>query len=79
MQEVVLSAAKEATAYQRRLAAAEDAEMMKKFDPARNEVIRLTDAERGAFIEAVEPVLRKYREQFGPEQLARLNARRDNA
>jgi TRAP-type C4-dicarboxylate transport system substrate-binding protein len=72
MQEVVLSAAKEATAYQRRLAAAEDAEMMKKFDPARNEVIRLTDAERGAFIEAVEPVLQQHRREFGAQLFAQL-------
>jgi len=47
---VVDAAAKEATAYQRQLAAAEDAEMLKKFDPAKNDLIRLTDAERGAFM-----------------------------
>ena len=72
MQEAVDSAAKEATAYQRRLAAAEDAEMMKKFDPAKNEVIRLTDAERGAFLKAVEPVLQQHRREFGPQLFAQL-------
>jgi TRAP-type C4-dicarboxylate transport system substrate-binding protein len=72
MQETVLAAAQEATALQRRLAAAEDAEMMKKFDPARNEVIRLTDAERGAFIKAVEPVLQQHRREFGPQLFAQL-------
>jgi TRAP-type transport system periplasmic protein len=58
-------AAKEATAYQRSLAAAEDAEMINKFDPAKNELIRLTEAEREAFVRAVEPVLDKHRQQFG--------------
>ena len=68
------TAAKEATAYQRQLAAAEDAQMMTKFDPARNELIRLTDAERGAFKTAVQPVLDKYRKQLGPKLFAYLNA-----
>jgi TRAP-type transport system periplasmic protein len=72
VQETVVAAAQEATAHQRRLAAAEDAEMMKKFDPARNEVIRLTDAERGAFIEAVEPVVQQHRREFGPRLFAQL-------
>ncbi len=72
VRDAVVAAAKEATAYQRQLAAAEDAEMMKKFDPAKNELIRLTDAERGAFIKAVEPVLAKYREKFGSKLFAGL-------
>jgi TRAP-type C4-dicarboxylate transport system substrate-binding protein len=70
----VSAAAKEATAFQRQLAAAEDAEMMKKFDPAKNEVIRLNDAERGAFVKAVEPVIEAHRKQFGSELLAELGA-----
>jgi TRAP-type C4-dicarboxylate transport system substrate-binding protein len=74
MQEVVLSAAKEATAYQRRLAAAEDAEMIKKFDPAKNEITTLSDAERGAFMKAVEPVLQKYRRELGPQAFSCLEA-----
>ncbi len=65
VQAAVDEAAKQATAHQRSLAAAEDAEMMKKFDPARNELIRLTDAEREAFVEAVKPVLDKHRQEFG--------------
>ncbi len=44
VQAAVDAAAKEATAYQRQLAAAEDAEMLKKFDPAKNDLIRLTEA-----------------------------------
>ena len=73
VQDAVTAAAKEATAYQRRLAAVEDAEIMKKLDPARNEVIDLTDAERGAFRKAVQPVLDKYREQLGPKLFAYLD------
>lgn len=74
VQAAVEDAAKAATAYQRQLAAAEDAEMMKKLDPARNEIVSLTDAERGAFIKAVQPVLDKYRKQLGPQLFAYLNA-----
>ena len=68
------AAAKDATAYQRQLAAAEDAAMMKNFDPAQNEVIELTDAERGAFRKAVQPVLDKYRKQLGSKVFADLGA-----
>ena len=66
-------AARQATAYQRQLAAAEDAEMMKKFDPAKNELIRLTEAEREAFVLAVKPVLDRHRQAFGAA-LAQLRA-----
>jgi TRAP-type C4-dicarboxylate transport system substrate-binding protein len=66
VQAAVDAAAKDATAYQRQLAAAEDAEILAKLDPAKNEVIRLTDAERGAFVKAVEPVLAKYRKALAP-------------
>ena len=74
VRDAVTAAAKEATAYQRQLAAVEDAEIMKKLDPAKNEVIDLTDAERGAFRKAVQPVLDKYREQLGPKLFAYLGA-----
>jgi TRAP-type C4-dicarboxylate transport system substrate-binding protein len=72
VQSAVDAAAKEATAYQRQLAAAEDAEIMAKLDPAQNEVIRLTDPERAAFMKSVEPVLDKYRKQLGPKLFAYL-------
>lgn len=72
VQAAVDAAAREATAYQRRLAAAEDAEILAKLDPARNEVITLTEAERGAFVRAVQPVLDKYRKQLGPKLFAYL-------
>lgn len=72
VQAAVDAAAREATAYQRQLAAAEDAEIMAKLDPAKNEVIRLTDVERAAFMKAVEPVLDKYRKQLGPKLFSYL-------
>jgi len=74
VQDAVTAAAKEATACQRQLAAVEDSEIMKKLDPAKNEVIDLTDAERGAFRKAVQPVLDKYRERLGTKLFAYLGA-----
>jgi len=74
VQAAVDAAAKEATAYQRQLAAAEDAKILKKFDPAKNDLIRLSDAERAAFMKAVQPVLDKYRKQLGPRLFAYLGA-----
>ena len=41
-------------------------------DPARNDVIRLTDVERAAFMRAVEPVLAKYRRELDPTLFAYL-------
>jgi TRAP-type C4-dicarboxylate transport system substrate-binding protein len=64
------AAAREATTFQRRLAAAEDAEILDKLDPAQNDLIRLTDAERARFVRAVEPVLDKYRRQLDPKLFA---------
>ena len=60
------AAAVEATTLQRRLAAAEDDEIMAKLDPRQNDIIRLSDAERAAFVQAVEPVLAKYRRELDP-------------
>lgn len=57
-------AATEATAFQRQLAAAEDEEMLKKLDPAENEVVKLTPAEHRTFVEAVKPVTDQYRKEF---------------
>jgi TRAP-type transport system periplasmic protein len=74
VQAAVDAAAREATAYQRQLAAAEDAQILSKLDPTRNEVIRLSDDERAAFVRAVEPVLEKYRRQLDPKLFAALGA-----
>jgi len=68
------AAARDATAYQRQLAAAEDAEIMTRLAGEDNEVIRLTGNERDAFVRAVEPVLEKYRRQLGPTLFAYLDA-----
>jgi TRAP-type transport system periplasmic protein len=66
------SLAREATAYQHELAAAEDAEILAKLDPSKNEVIRLTDAERAAFVKASQPVLDKHCKDLDPKLFAYL-------
>lgn len=58
------AAAAEANAEQHRLAAAEDAEIIVKF-PAEVEIIRLTPAEHGGFVAAVQPMLAKHRKALG--------------
>lgn len=67
---VVDEAAAEATVLQRKLAAAEDEEVLRKLDPKQNEVVHLTDAERAAFVNAVQPVLAKYRQTIDPKLFA---------
>jgi len=74
VRDAVESAAAEATALQRELAEAEDANALARFDPARNEIIRLTKAEHAAFVAAVRPVREKYRGGLDPKLLAYLNA-----
>ncbi len=72
VQRAVDTAATEATAFQRQLAAAEDEEMLKKLDPAENEVVKLTPIEHRAFVEAVKPVTDQYRKDFGGSFFALL-------
>jgi TRAP-type C4-dicarboxylate transport system substrate-binding protein len=67
VQQAVNAAAAEATVLQRRLAAAEDEAMLKRLDPAENEVVQLTAEEHRAFVEAVRPVIDKYRKELGEE------------
>ena len=67
VQQAVELAAREATAYQHELAAAEDNEILAKLDPEQNELIRLSAAEHDAFVKAVEPVLAKHREDLDPK------------
>jgi len=67
VQEAVEIAAREATADQHRLAADEDDEILAKIDPRQNEIVRLTPDERAAFVQAVEPVLAKYRKTLDPK------------
>lgn len=64
------SAAAEATVLQRKLAAAEDDEILRKLDPKQNQVIHLTDAERATFVSAVRPVLDKFRKKIDPKLFA---------
>src|SRR2546425_5862648 len=52
---VVDAAAREATAYQRPPAGAGGAAVIARLDPAQNDVIRLTAAQRDAFVRAVQP------------------------
>jgi TRAP-type transport system periplasmic protein len=66
------AAAGEANAEQHRLAAAEDEEILGKFDPRETEVIRLMPAEHEAFVAAVQPLLAKYRQALGEERFGYL-------
>lgn len=63
-----------ATTYQHELAATEDALILKKIDPAQNEIIELSPGERAAFVAAMEPVLAKYRAKLDARLFAMLNA-----
>lgn len=72
VQAAVEEAAREATALQRRLAVAEDAEVLGKLNPSENEVIHLNAAERAAFVNAVQPVLAKHRKELDPRIFACL-------
>jgi TRAP-type transport system periplasmic protein len=66
------AAAAEATVYQRRLATAEDAEITAKLESDGAEIVRLTAAERAAFVTALTPVLERHRKDFDPEIFAAL-------
>ena len=70
VQEAVQAAAAEATVLQRKLAIAEDDDVLRKLDPKQNEVIHLTAAERAEFVKAVQPVLAKYRKLIDPKLFA---------
>jgi TRAP-type transport system periplasmic protein len=74
VQTAVDAAAAEATVLQRKLAAGQDAEVLKKLDPRENEVIHRTGAERAAFISAVQPVLDRHRKQLDPKLFEHLRA-----
>ena len=65
VRQAVEEAAREATAAQRTMAAAEDAEVLARLGPEQTEIVRLTDAERAAFVRAVAPVEAGLRERLG--------------
>ena len=79
VRDAVDESAREATAHQWQLAAAEDAEIMTRLDPRENDVIRLTDAERAQFVAAVRPVQDKYRKQLDPRLFDWLGAQAAHA
>lgn len=56
-----------ATVAQRGYAAAEDAELLAQIDPAKNEIINLSDDERAAFVAAVQPVVANTVSRFRDE------------
>ncbi len=67
------TAAAEATVLQRQLAAAEDADILKKLDPAENEIVRLTPEQHRAFADAVRPVSDRYRKDYSESFFALLD------
>lgn len=69
VQQAVLESAREATVHQRALAAAEDAAVLARLEPACNETIVPDAAEREAFVAAAAPVVRRHRAGFDPKVL----------
>lgn len=66
VRQAVEEAAREAEAAQRAIAAAAaDGEVLSKLDPARTEIIRLTDTERAVFVDALAPVVARARDRLG--------------
>ena len=72
VQRGVEAAAREATSLQHELAAAEDDEILAKFDPKEVDVVRLTPGEHAAFVKAVAPVLDRHRRDIDPKLFAYL-------
>ena len=72
VQAAVEAAARAATVLQRRLATAQDTEVLEKLNPRDNEVVSLSPAERAAFIDAVQSLLAKYRQELDPQLFAYL-------
>jgi C4-dicarboxylate-binding protein DctP len=68
----ITEALKIATDAQRGFAQAADDEILAKFDPALNDVIELNDAERSAFVDAVQPVVRAETEVLGSDLVGLL-------
>ena len=73
VQAAIDQCAVQATAYQHELADAEDAVILQKIDPRENEIIELSDVERAAFVQALAPVLTKYRARLDAGLFDMLN------
>jgi TRAP-type transport system periplasmic protein len=67
VRQAVDDSAIEATAHQRRLAAAEDARMIPLLDAAGTEIVQLSNAERALFVDAVAPIIEAQRAKFGSD------------
>jgi TRAP-type transport system periplasmic protein len=74
VQVAVEEAALEATVRQRELAASEDENVLTRLDPRENDVIHLTGEEQAAFVDAVQPVLARYRKTLDPKLFEYLDA-----
>ena len=61
-----------ATAKQRRLAGAEDEEILQQLQMADVEIVELDDAERQGFAEAVRPLIEAQRARFGDDLFQHL-------
>jgi TRAP-type C4-dicarboxylate transport system substrate-binding protein len=61
----VLDSAAAATAEQRRLAGAEDDEILKQLNKTDVEIVELGNAERQRFVDAVQPLIEAQRARFG--------------
>jgi hypothetical protein len=74
VRQAVEEAASEATAVQRRFAAAEDEDVLAKLRLSQNDIIRLSDAERVRFVAAVAPMVEEQRHVFGNQLLSSLES-----
>ena len=74
VRQAVAEAAAEAGAAQRRLAAAEDVDVLARLEAAGVAIVRLTDDERGAFARAVEPAVAPARDGLDARLRALLPA-----
>ena len=79
VRDAMTAAATEATAEQRRMAAAEDDEALDKLKAAGCEIVTPTDAERAAFVHAVAPVVERHRAELAPGVLEALAGSAQNA
>jgi TRAP-type C4-dicarboxylate transport system substrate-binding protein len=66
VRDAVLAASGEATTEQRRMAAAEDQEALARLTASGCEIVRLSAAEREAFVRAVGPVVERHRAALAP-------------
>ena len=67
VQHAIDEAAGAATAHQRGLASAEDTEVLPLLEKGETDIVRLNDAERALFVEAVAPIIDDQRAKFGDE------------